>query len=56
MPLDQIDVDQMETYEVKKADEMSFWQHIDELRKRLMRSLLAILVGVIGVFALGEPF
>jgi sec-independent protein translocase protein TatC len=56
MPLDQIDVDQMETYEVKKADEMSFWQHIDELRKRLMRSLLAILVGVIGVFALGESF
>jgi sec-independent protein translocase protein TatC len=56
MPLDQIDVDQMETYEVKKADEMSFWQHLDELRKRLMRSLLAVLVGVIGVFALGESF
>ena len=56
MPLDQIDVDQMETYEVKKTDEMSFWQHLDELRKRLMRSLLAVLVGVIGVFALGESF
>lgn len=56
MPLDQIDVDQMETYEVKKTDEMSFWQHLDELRKRLMRSVLAILVGVIGVFALGESF
>jgi sec-independent protein translocase protein TatC len=56
MPLDQIDVDQMDTYEVKKTDEMSFWQHLDELRKRLIRALLAILVGVIGVFSLGEDF
>ncbi len=56
MPLDQIDVDQIDTYEVKRTDEMSFWQHLDELRKRLIRALLAILVGVIGVFALGEDF
>jgi sec-independent protein translocase protein TatC len=56
MPLDQIDVDKEEIYEVKKTDEMSFWQHIDELRKRLIRSFIAILVGVIGIFALGESF
>jgi sec-independent protein translocase protein TatC len=56
MPLDQIDVDQMDTYEVKRTDEMSFWQHLDELRKRLIRALAAILVGVIVIFALGESF
>jgi sec-independent protein translocase protein TatC len=56
MPLDQIDVDQMDTYEVKRTDEMSFWQHLDELRKRLIRALSAILVGVIVIFSLGEDF
>lgn len=56
MPLDQIDVDKMEEYEVKRTDEMSFWQHIDELRKRLIRAGIAILVGMIAIFALGESF
>ena len=56
MPLDQIDVDNIEEYEVKRTDEMSFWQHIDELRKRLIRSGIAILVGMIAIFSLGESF
>jgi Sec-independent protein secretion pathway component TatC len=42
MALDQVDVD---TYEVKRADEMNFWEHIEELRKRLIRAFLAIAVG-----------
>lgn len=60
MPLDQIDVDKMEdplntqSSEVKKTDEMSFWEHLEELRKRIIRSILAIIVGVIVFFALGE--
>jgi sec-independent protein translocase protein TatC len=53
MPLDQIDVD---TYEVKKTDEMSFWEHLDVLRKHIIRALIAIMVGVVGIFALGEWF
>ena len=56
MPLDQVDVDQMPETEVKKVNEMSFWEHLEELRKRIMRSLLAVTIGVIGVFALGEQF
>jgi sec-independent protein translocase protein TatC len=56
MPLDQVDVDKEEVYEVKRTDELSFWEHLEELRKRIMRALLSILVGVIVVFALGEDF
>ena len=56
MPLDQIDVDKIDEYEVKRTDEMSFWQHIDELRKRLIRSAIAILAGMIVIFSLGEDF
>lgn len=56
MPLDQIDVDKIDEYEVKRTDEMSFWQHIDELRKRLIRSGIAILAGMIAIFSLGESF
>lgn len=56
MPLDQIDVDKEETYEVKRTDEMSFWQHIDELRKRFIRAFIAVIVAVIGIFVLGENF
>ncbi|MBL7814498.1 MAG: twin-arginine translocase subunit TatC [Saprospiraceae bacterium] len=56
MPLDQVDVDKEPDYEVKKKDEMSFWEHLDELRARIIRALIAILVGVIIVFAMGEWF
>jgi sec-independent protein translocase protein TatC len=59
MPLDQIDVDQASvteegTYEVKRKDEMSFWEHLNELRGRIMKALLAILIGVVGVFIMGD--
>ena len=53
MPLDQVDVDKSE---VKRTDDMNFWEHLEELRKRIMRALIAITVGVIGVFAMGEWF
>lgn len=56
MALDQVDVDKEVEYEVKKKDEMSFWEHLDELRGRLIRALIAIFVGVIAVFAMGEWF
>lgn len=56
MPLDQVDVDKEEVYEVKRTDELSFWEHLEELRKRIMRALASVLVGVIVVFAMGESF
>jgi sec-independent protein translocase protein TatC len=56
MPLDQYDVDKEVEYEIKKKDEMSFWEHLDELRGRLIRAFIAIFVGVIAVFAMGEWF
>jgi sec-independent protein translocase protein TatC len=33
----------------RRVAEMSFWEHIDELRKRLIRSLIAIIIGAIVV-------
>ena len=57
MALDQYDVDketEKETYEVKRVDEMSFWEHLDELRKRLIRSFIALAVTTIGIFSLGD--
>jgi sec-independent protein translocase protein TatC len=55
MPLDQFDVDSMnEKSEVKRTDEMNFWEHLEELRKRIIRAFSAVLVGVIAVFASGE--
>ncbi len=56
MALDQVDVDKEVEYEVKKKDEMSFWEHLNELRARIIRALIAITVGVIIVFAMGEWF
>lgn len=56
MPLDQYDVDKEEEYEVKRKDEMSFWEHLEELRGRILKIGLAILVGIIVSFAMGEPF
>ena len=53
MPLDQF---VEEKPEVKRTDEMNFWEHLEELRKRIMRSLIAMTVGVIAVFAMGESF
>ena len=56
MALDQVDVDKEVEYEVKKKDEMSFWEHLEELRKRIIRSLIAVTIGVIAVFAMGDWF
>jgi sec-independent protein translocase protein TatC len=53
MALDQVDVD---TYDVKRTDDMNFWEHIEELRKRLIRAVAAIMVGVILIFCLGKEF
>jgi sec-independent protein translocase protein TatC len=58
MPLDQYhdyqDQEEKEKIEVKRTDEMNFWEHLEELRKRIMRSLIALIVAVIGVFSMGE--
>jgi sec-independent protein translocase protein TatC len=56
MALDQVDVDKEVEYEVKKKDEMSFWEHLDELRGRVIKALAAIVIGMIIVFAMGEWF
>ena len=34
---------------------MTFWDHLDELRKRILRSLLFMLLGAIGGFWLARP-
>jgi len=34
---------------------MNFWDHIDELRRRMLRSLLFIALGAIAGFALADP-
>ena len=47
MPLDQIEVDKMED---KKEKEMSFLEHLEELRWHIIRSLLAIVVVAIVLF------
>ncbi len=49
MPLDQIELD--EKYEVKKADEMSFWEHIEVLRWHLIRSIVVFVILTLVVFA-----
>lgn len=51
MALDQIDVDKMDEEEGK---EMSFLDHIEELRWHLIRSIAAISIGAIAVFLSGE--
>ena len=47
MALDQIDVD---NYEKEKENEMSFLEHLEELRWHLIRSVIAIVVVAIVVF------
>ncbi len=46
MPLDQ----EIEEFEEKDDKEMSFIEHVDELRKHLKRIILAVLIATIGVF------
>lgn len=51
MALDQIDVDKMDEEEGK---EMSFFDHVEELRWHLIRCIAAIAIGAIAVFLSGE--
>lgn len=51
MALDQVDVDELEE---GKGKEMSFFDHIEELRWHLIRCVVAISVGAIAVFLSGE--
>ena len=48
MALDQIDVDQSE------EKNMSFLDHIEELRWHIVRSVIAVLIGAIGCFVFGN--
>jgi sec-independent protein translocase protein TatC len=50
MPLDQMDVDNWEGNPEKKETEMSFLDHIEELRWHVIRSLIAVVVCMIGAF------
>lgn len=51
MPLDQIDVDELDSTEEK---EMSFFDHLEELRWHLIRGIGAIILGAVGIFMAGE--
>jgi sec-independent protein translocase protein TatC len=53
MPLDQVDIDGLEDEEGK---EMSFFDHLEELRWHLIRSMIAITICGIGVFSTGKWF
>lgn len=50
MALDQVDVDAME----EEGNEMSFFDHLEELRWHIIRSMAAIAVGGVAVFAMGN--
>jgi sec-independent protein translocase protein TatC len=50
MPLDQMDVDNWEGNPEKKETDMSFLDHIEELRWHVIRSLIAVVVCMIGAF------
>ncbi len=53
MALDQVDVDQLDSG--TEGKEMSFLDHLEELRWHLIRSVIAILVIAIAVLAAGKP-
>ena len=52
MALDQVDVDKMDNKSAEK--EMSFFDHLEELRWHIMRSAIAILIFAIAAFILPE--
>jgi sec-independent protein translocase protein TatC len=52
MPLDQVELD--EQYEVKAVKEMGFFQHLEELRRHIIRSLIVVVVLMIVVFTQKE--
>lgn len=49
------DVEKQEIIEDGEGARMSFWDHLDELRKRLFRAVLALLIGTIGGIAVATP-
>lgn len=53
MPLDQIDVD---TYEDSQQQEMSFLEHLEELRWHLVRSAASIIIFGVLAFIAGKTF
>lgn len=54
MPLDQVDVDRLGSGQQEK--EMSFLEHLEELRWHIIRSLLAIVLFGIGLFFIQDWF
>ena len=57
MPLDQVDVDKLEASENGKEEaEMSFLDHLEELRWHILRSFSAVLVFATAAFLGGKPF
>ena len=61
MPLDQVNVDDWELDEngqpqPPKEKEMSFVDHLEELRWHVMRSLIAIIIGGIVLFVFSDCF
>ncbi len=53
MPLDQVDVDEMDLDDDK---EMSFFEHLEELRWHIIRSFAAIAIGAVLIFISGSLF
>ncbi len=51
MPLDQIDVDAIDAHEDRETADMSFIDHLDALRKHLVRAVVAFLVCAVVAFA-----
>jgi sec-independent protein translocase protein TatC len=47
-------LDQLHTVEEKKKDDMTFIEHIIELRKHLVRSVIAISIGALVAFSYGD--
>lgn len=54
MPLDQVDVDRLGSGQQEK--EMSFLEHLEELRWHIIRSLIAIVFFGIGLFFVQDWF
>jgi len=49
------DVDSVDNTETLSEGQMSFLEHLDELRKRIIRSCVAIVIGVVATFAFIQP-
>ncbi len=53
MPLDQVDVDKLEVAQNGQEKEMTFLEHLEELRWHLIRAISAVVVSAIVVYAAG---